>query len=74
MDRDMDLHFETCTLTQLLLSTWYIRGTNMGVLVETVSFALAVLVVIYTVQDGKSNYLEGAMVMSPVSPTNVWSV
>ncbi|KAI0839767.1 Calcium/proton exchanger [Hypoxylon sp. FL0890] len=30
---------------------------------ETVSFALAVLVVIYTVQDGKSNYLEGAMLM-----------
>ncbi|KAI1455014.1 Calcium/proton exchanger [Annulohypoxylon moriforme] len=34
---------------------------------ETVSFALAVLVVIYTVQDGKSNYLEGAMVTLPVS-------
>ncbi|KAI0169003.1 Calcium/proton exchanger [Hypoxylon sp. FL1284] len=32
---------------------------------ETVSFALAVLVVIYTVQDGKSNYLEGAMVIFP---------
>ncbi|KAI1141524.1 Calcium/proton exchanger [Hypoxylon sp. FL0543] len=31
---------------------------------ETVSFALAVLVVIYTVQDGKSNYLEGAMLMT----------
>ncbi|KAI2621960.1 Calcium/proton exchanger [Hypomontagnella submonticulosa] len=31
---------------------------------ETVSFALAVLVVIYTVQDGKSNYLEGAMLMA----------
>ena len=30
--------------------------------VETVSFALSVLVVIYTVTDGKSNYLEGAMV------------
>ncbi|KAI0849736.1 Calcium/proton exchanger [Daldinia vernicosa] len=31
---------------------------------ETVSFGLAVLVVIYTVQDGKSNYLEGAMLMA----------
>jgi Ca2+:H+ antiporter len=30
--------------------------------VETVAFALGVLVVTYTVQDGKSNYLEGAMV------------
>ncbi|ORY62573.1 Sodium/calcium exchanger protein-domain-containing protein [Pseudomassariella vexata] len=31
---------------------------------ETVAFALSVLVVTYTVQDGKSNYLEGAMLMS----------
>jgi Ca2+:H+ antiporter len=31
--------------------------------VETVVFALSVLVVTYTVQDGKSNYLEGAMLM-----------
>lgn len=30
---------------------------------ETVAFALSVLVVTYTVQDGKSNYLEGAMLM-----------
>lgn len=30
--------------------------------VETIAFILAVLVVIYTVQDGKSNYLEGVMV------------
>lgn len=30
--------------------------------VETIAFVLAVLVVTYTVQDGKSNYLEGAMV------------
>ena len=29
---------------------------------ETVAFVLSVLVVTYTVQDGKSNYLEGAMV------------
>ncbi|KAF3019875.1 hypothetical protein G7054_g3403 [Neopestalotiopsis clavispora] len=31
---------------------------------ETVAFALSVLVVTYTVQDGKSNYLEGAMLMA----------
>ena len=37
--------------------------------VETVAFALSVLVVTYTVQDGKSNYLEGAMVcLSRPSP------
>ncbi|KAH9884084.1 Calcium/proton exchanger [Xylariomycetidae sp. FL2044] len=33
-------------------------------LFETVAFALSVLVVIYTVQDGNSNYLEGAMLMA----------
>lgn len=32
--------------------------------VETVAFVLSVLVVTYTVQDGKSNYLEGAMLIS----------
>jgi len=32
---------------------------------ETVTFALSVLVVTYTVQDGRSNYLEGAMVRIP---------
>lgn len=60
MDRDMDLHFETCKSAQSVPSfcPWLTHST----LVETVSFALAVLVVIYTVQDGKSNYLEGAMV------------
>lgn len=31
------------------------------VLVETVAFFISVLVVTYVVQDGKSNYLEGAM-------------
>ena len=32
-------------------------------LVQTVAFAVSVLVVTYTVQDGKSNYLEGAMLL-----------
>lgn len=32
-------------------------------IVETVAFAVSVLVVTYTVQDGKSNYLEGAMLL-----------
>lgn len=31
--------------------------------VQTVAFAVSVLVVTYTVQDGKSNYLEGAMLL-----------
>ncbi|KXX83384.1 Vacuolar calcium ion transporter [Madurella mycetomatis] len=35
---------------------------NFGSL-ETIAFALSVFVVIYTVQDGKSNYLEGAMLL-----------
>ncbi|KAK3692633.1 Sodium/calcium exchanger protein-domain-containing protein [Podospora appendiculata] len=30
---------------------------------ETIAFALSVIVVTYTVQDGKSNYLEGAMLI-----------
>ncbi|KAK0629176.1 Sodium/calcium exchanger protein-domain-containing protein [Bombardia bombarda] len=30
---------------------------------ETIAFALSVMVVTYTVQDGKSNYLEGAMLI-----------
>jgi len=37
---------------------------------ETVAFALSVLVVTYTVQDGKSNYLEGAMVRCSSAPHN----
>lgn len=32
--------------------------------VETVSFFISVLIVTYVVQDGKSNYLEGAMLFS----------
>ncbi|TXB97087.1 hypothetical protein FocTR4_00017191 [Fusarium oxysporum f. sp. cubense] len=30
---------------------------------QTVAFAASVLVITYTIQDGKSNYLEGAMLM-----------
>jgi hypothetical protein len=45
--------------------------TDIMTLVETIAFALSVLVVTYTVQDGKSNYLEGAMVStSPSMVTN----
>jgi Ca2+:H+ antiporter len=35
---------------------------------ETVVFFLSVLVVTYVIQDGKSNYLEGAMVSFPLEP------
>jgi Ca2+:H+ antiporter len=37
-------------------------GLNFNIL-ETVIFAVSVLVVTGTVQDGKSNYLEGAMLV-----------
>ena len=45
---------------------------------ETTAFAIAVIVVTYTVQDGKSNYLEGAMVSTHThthtsSPQNTYS-
>lgn len=37
--------------------------------VSTVAFAFSVMVVTYTVQDGRSNYLEGAMVSPPALPS-----
>jgi Ca2+:H+ antiporter len=37
--------------------------TKTAVIVETVAFAVSVFVVTYTVQDGKSNYLEGCMLL-----------
>lgn len=41
--------------------------------VSTVAFAFSVMVVTYTVQDGRSNYLEGAMVSPPsASPSKSW--
>lgn len=49
----------------LVLLGWAINrpmSLNFGTF-ETVAFALSVLVVTYTVQDGKSNYLEGAMLL-----------
>jgi Ca2+:H+ antiporter len=58
----MTLHFETCKLSK---STTPGVGIANLYPVETVAFALSVLVVTYTVQDGKSNYLEGAMVCPP---------
>ncbi|CAJ2504846.1 Uu.00g122400.m01.CDS01 [Anthostomella pinea] len=50
----------------LVILGWIMdRGMNLHFeTFETVAFALSVLVVIYTVQDGKSNYLEGAMLMA----------
>lgn len=41
--------------------TWLFADTTFCNLVETVVFFISVLVVTYVVQDGKSNYLEGAM-------------
>ncbi|RYO97071.1 hypothetical protein DL765_011369 [Monosporascus sp. GIB2] len=54
-------------VTPLLVVLGWILGKPMNLhfeTFETVSFALSVLVVIYTVTDGKSNYLEGAMLIA----------
>lgn len=50
----------------LVIVGWLILDQPMSLrfgMFETVVFTLSVLVVAYTVQDGKSNYLEGAMLM-----------
>ncbi|KAK7750752.1 Vacuolar calcium ion transporter [Diatrype stigma] len=54
-------------VTPLLVILGWILGKPMDLhfeTFETVAFALSVLIVIYTVTDGKSNYLEGAMLMA----------
>ncbi|KAH7012039.1 calcium ion transporter [Microdochium trichocladiopsis] len=54
-------------VTPLLVILGWIMDRDMDLhfeTFETVSFALSVLVVIYTVMDGKSNYLEGVMLMA----------
>ncbi|KAI0133676.1 calcium/proton exchanger [Xylariales sp. AK1849] len=54
-------------VTPFLVVLGWIMGHPMNLhfeTFETVSFALSVLIVTYTVQDGKSNYLEGAMLMA----------
>lgn len=59
----MSLHFETCEFWDGLnvhVRVWVFA--NVFGVVSTVAFAFSVLVVTYTVQDGRSNYLEGAMV------------
>lgn len=58
--KDMDLQFETCELAPLSV-IHFIKLTASSPSVETVAFFISVLVVTYVVQDGKSNYLEGAM-------------
>jgi Ca2+:H+ antiporter len=53
-------------MTPFLVIVGWIIGQDMTLhfeTFETVAFAVSVLVVTYTVQDGKSNYLEGAMLM-----------
>ncbi len=57
----MTLHFETCRSSNPQNLVQWLTPCP----VETVAFALSVLVTTYTVQDGKSNYLEGAMVRPP---------
>ena len=58
----MSLHFETCESRSLIPSGGALPCTNAFFEVSTVAFAFSVLVVTFTVQDGRSNYLEGAMV------------
>ncbi|KAI5464618.1 Ca2+ transporter [Mariannaea sp. PMI_226] len=53
-------------VTPFLVIVGWIIGRDMTLRFETfqtVAFAVSVLVVTYTVQDGKSNYLEGAMLL-----------
>ena len=53
-------------VTPFLVIVGWIIGQDMSLhfeTFETVAFAVSVLVVTYTVQDGKSNYLEGAMLL-----------
>ncbi|KFA61516.1 hypothetical protein S40285_04549 [Stachybotrys chlorohalonatus IBT 40285] len=53
-------------MTPFLVIVGWIIGKDMTLhfeTFETVAFAVSVLVVTYTVQDGKSNYLEGAMLL-----------
>ncbi|TQV98168.1 hypothetical protein V2A60_006158 [Cordyceps javanica] len=53
-------------VTPFLVIVGWIMNKDMTLRFETfqtVSFAVSVLVVTYTVQDGKSNYLEGAMLI-----------
>ncbi|KAF7552816.1 hypothetical protein G7046_g7294 [Stylonectria norvegica] len=53
-------------VTPFLVIFGWIIGRDMTLHFETfqtVAFAVSVLVVTYTVQDGKSNYLEGAMLL-----------
>ncbi|KAL2131382.1 hypothetical protein VTI74DRAFT_5164 [Chaetomium olivicolor] len=53
-------------VTPFLVMLGWIMGQPMTLhfeTFETVAFGLSVLVVTYTVQDGKSNYLEGAMLL-----------
>ncbi|KFA80422.1 hypothetical protein S40288_07045 [Stachybotrys chartarum IBT 40288] len=53
-------------MTPFLVIVSWIIGKDMTLhfeTFETVAFAVSVLVVTYTVQDGKSNYLEGAILL-----------
>ena len=61
MGHDMTMRFETCKYIRTP-GSHFASMLTVNPAVETIAFILAVLVVIYTVQDGKSNYLEGVMV------------
>ncbi|KAH6977730.1 Sodium/calcium exchanger protein-domain-containing protein, partial [Ilyonectria destructans] len=53
-------------VTPFLVIIGWVIGRDMTLhfeIFQTVAFAVSILVVTYTVQDGKSNYLEGAMLL-----------
>ena len=70
MDLAMGVAIGSCLQIALLVTpTLVLLGWAIGVdmtlhfeVFETMIFFLSVLVVTYVIQDGKSNYLEGAMV------------
>ena len=59
---DMSFHFETCRF-RTTRSRDRCLYVNMYPSVQSTVFFVSVLVVTCTVQDGKSNYLEGAMLL-----------
>ena len=63
-------------VTPFLVVLGWIMGQPMTLhfeTFETVVFFLSVLVVSYVIADGKSNYLEGAMVSFLIPPLFSWS-
>ncbi|KAF5978996.1 Ca2+:H+ antiporter [Fusarium coicis] len=63
MDLSMSVAVGSSIKMALLFAPSLLQPSVLTTTVQTVAFAVSALVVIYTIQDGKSNYLEGAMLM-----------